>query len=127
VVPYLPGLAGGELGADTIEWIDAHLAGCASCRRDANRQRSLAAGLASLSAREVEPPAFLVEAIVERTRSERSRRFLPVSPVIPAEIVRVVQDNREALASVAGVALAAAGAYAIWRAARATRAAPRPA
>jgi predicted anti-sigma-YlaC factor YlaD len=121
VAPYLPGIAGAELGAESQRWIDAHLQTCASCRAEAGRYRSVAAGMTALSQREVEPPAFLVDSILERVESEAHRRYLPVPPVIPAELVRVVQDNREALTSVAGVALTVGALYALWRRMRANR------
>jgi anti-sigma factor RsiW len=122
VVPYLPGIAGGELGAETTRWVEAHVAGCESCRAESARFRALASGLATLNAREIEPPAFLAQAIAERVRSDRRRRFLPVPPVVSPEIARVLADNRDAIVS-AGAALVAAGAaFAIWRAARGQRA-----
>jgi len=121
VAPYLPGVAGGELGDETLRWVDGHLASCASCRADALRYRSVSAGLLALRENEPAPPAFLVDSIVERVRADSQRRYLPVSPMIPAELARLVQDNREALASAAGVALAAGAAYALWRRARSTR------
>lgn len=121
VAPYLPGLAGGELGGETVRWVQSHVDGCASCRADAARYRAVTSGLAALREREVLPPAFLVDAIVERVQAEPKRRYFPVPPVVPAELVRVLQDNREAIASVAGVALAAGAAYALWRTARSAR------
>ena len=121
IAPYLPGVAGDELGAETTRWVEAHLATCASCRADAARFRMVSGGLVALRERQPEPPAFLLEAIAERVRSERQRRFLPVPPIIPAELVRLAQDNREALASAAGVALAAGAAYALWRTVRSNR------
>jgi anti-sigma factor RsiW len=123
VAPYLPGLAGDELGADTIGWVEAHVAGCESCRAESARYRSLAAGLATLNAREIEPPAYLAEAIAERVRADRRRRFLPVPPVVSPEIVRVVSDNRDAIVSAGAVLVAAGAAFAVWRAARANRSA----
>jgi hypothetical protein len=127
VAPYLPGIAGGELGPETVRWVEAHLVGCASCRADAGRYRSLASGLGTLAAQEIEPPAFLADAIIEHVHAERRRRFLPVPPVVGPELVRVVQENREAIAS-AGVVIAAAGAtYALWRAVRRSRPGLRPA
>jgi anti-sigma factor RsiW len=121
VAPYLPGVAGDELGDDSMRWVDAHLATCASCRADAARFRSVSAGLVALRERDPAPPAYLANAIVERVGAETRRRYLPVSPVIPAELVRLAQDNRDAIASAAGVALAAGAVYALWRKARSTR------
>jgi anti-sigma factor RsiW len=121
VAPYLPGIAGGELGAESMRWVEAHVTTCASCRTEAARYRSVSAGLATLGEREVEPPAFVVDSILEHVENEHRRRYLPVPPVIPAEVVRVLQDNRDALTSVAGVALAAGAMYALWRRVRANR------
>jgi anti-sigma factor RsiW len=122
VSPYLPGLAGDELGAETVHWIDSHLATCASCRRDAARYRSVSSGLTAIADREIEPPAFLVDAILERVESDRRRRLVPIPPtLIPAELVRLAQENRDAITSAAGVALAAGAAYALWRTVRSSR------
>ena len=122
VSPYLPGLAGDELGAETVRWIDAHLGSCASCRAEAKRYRSVAAGLTAVAEREIEPPAFLVDSILERVDAERNRRLLPIPPaIVPAELVRLAQENRDAITSAAGVALAAGAAYALWRAMRSSR------
>src|SRR5207245_8481624 len=99
------------LRLETRRWVDAHLETGPSCRADASRFRAVSTGLVALREHEPEPPAFILDAIAERVRPERQRRFLPVPPVIPAELVRLAQDNREALASAAGVALAAGVAY----------------
>lgn len=121
IAPYLPGIAGGELGAETMRWVESHVDGCASCRAESARYRALSSGLATLTAHEITPPAFLAEAIAERVHAERRRRFLPVSPIVPAEVVRVVVENRDAIVS-AGAALVAAGAaLALWRASRSAR------
>ena len=121
VAPYLPSIAGGELGAESRRWVDAHIETCASCRAEAGRYRSVSAGLVALADREVEPPAFLLDSILEHVEGEGRRRYLPVPPVIPAELVRVVQDNREAITSAAGIALTAAALFALWRRMRANR------
>jgi len=122
VSPYLPGLAGDELGVETLRWIDAHIATCDSCRQEALRYRSVATGLSAIAERQIEPPAFLVDAILERVESDRRRRLVPIPPaVIPAELVRLAQENREAITSAAGVALAAGAAFALWRAMRSSR------
>ena len=122
VSPYLPGLAGDELGAETVRWIDAHIGSCASCRAEAQRYRSVAAGLAAVAEREIEPPAFLVDSILDRVDAEKNRRLLPIPPaIVPAELVRLAQENRDAITSVAGVAIAAGAAYAVWRAMRSSR------
>jgi putative zinc finger protein len=127
VALYLPGIAGDELGAETARWVQTHLDGCAGCRAEAGRYRSLASGLGTLSAREIEPPAFLAEEIIQHVHAERRRRFLPVPPVVGPELVRVVQDNREAIASAGAVIAAAGAAYALWRAVRRARPGLRPA
>ena len=121
VAPYLPGVAGGELGAESMRWVDAHIASCASCRAEASRYRTVSTGLATLAQNPVEPPAFLVDSILEQVENEGHRRYLPVPPMIPAELIRVVQDNRDAITSVAGVALTAGALFALWRRMRANR------
>ena len=118
VVPYLPGLAGDELGAETVRWVQAHVAECETCRARSVRYRSLASGLATLASREVETPAFLAEAIAERVWSERRRRFLPVPPIVSPELARAVADNRDAIVSAGATLVAAGAAFALWRAAR---------
>jgi hypothetical protein len=124
VAPYLPGLGGGGLGLETERWIEAHLSGCARCTADAGRYRALATGLSGLAAaREINPPAFLAEALSERVRAERHRRFLAVPPVVSPELVRVVQDNKEAIAAAGAVVAAAGAAFALWRAVRSARSA----
>ncbi len=126
VSPYLPGLAGAELGVETARWVEAHIGECASCRVEAIRYRALTSGLASLESHEIQPPAYLAEAIAERVHESRRRRFLPVPPVVSPEIARVVADNREAIVSAGAVLVAAGAAFAVWRAARSARR-PRPA
>ena len=118
VAPYLPGIAGGELGADTISWVESHVDGCTSCRAEAARFRALSGGLATLTAHEIQPPAFLAEAIAERVRHERHRRFVPVPPIVSPELARAVADNRDAIVSAGATLLAAGAAFALWRAAR---------
>lgn len=118
VVPYLPGLAGDELGADTVRWVEAHVAECDSCRAGSGRYRSLASGLATLASHEIDTPAFLAEAIAERVRSERHRRFLPIPPIVSPELARVVADNRDTIVSAGATLVAAGAAFALWRAAR---------
>ena len=122
VSTYLPGIAGDELGAETVRWIDAHLGSCVSCRAEATRYRSVAAGLVAVKEHEIEPPAFLVDSILDRVDAERNRRLLPIPPaIVPAELVRLAQENRDAITSVAGVAVAAGAAYALWRTMRRSR------
>lgn len=123
VTPYLPGLAGDELGAETVRWVEAHVAECASCRAESQRYRTIASGLATLDARTIEPPAFLAEAIAERVRADHRRRFLPVPPIVSPEVARVVADNRDAIVSAGAVLVAAGAAFALWRAGRSFRAA----
>lgn len=122
VAPYLPGVAGGELGGETLRWVDAHLQTCASCRADAARFNAVATGLVALrETHDPVPPAFMVEQILEGVRSEHQRRYLPIPPVVPAELVRVLSDNRDAIGTAAGVALAGVAAYALMRRARRNR------
>ncbi len=124
VRPYLPGVARGELGHETSRWVEAHVQACDSCRADTEHYRVLAADLAAIASRPIDPPPFLVETILERVRPRR--RYLPVPPLVPAELARIAQENREVLTSAGAVVLAAGAAYALWRAARSFRP-PRPA
>lgn len=127
VRPYLPGFAADELRPDTIRWVESHLAGCAACRGAVARHRGVATALAGLSQREVEPPAHLVDAVMDKVRS-RHRKLVPVPPVPPAELIRLLQENRDALAAAAGAFVAAAGvAWALWRTIRRPRPRTEPA
>lgn len=126
-IPYLPGLAGGDLRPETAASVEAHLASCPSCRTELARYERVGTALASLREREVEPPAYLLESLLETVPARRARRriALPLPPVPPQELIRVVQDNREAIAQAAGAAVVAAGAaWALWRALRGRAAAP---
>jgi anti-sigma factor RsiW len=119
VAPLLPGLAGGELEESARSWVEAHLASCRSCRAEASRYERLAAGLAALRSRPVEPPAHLPTAIAGRVHAEARRRLLPLPPVVAPDILRVLQEHREALASAGAALLVAAGAaLVVWRALR---------
>jgi anti-sigma factor RsiW len=121
VAPYLPGVAGGELGGETMRWVDAHLETCASCRADAARIRSVSKGLVALKEHDPVPPAFMVDSIMEAVQAEHRRRYLPVPPVVPAELIRVLSDNRDAIGTAAGVALAGMAAFALLRRAQKRR------
>jgi hypothetical protein len=121
VTPYLPGYAGGELRAETMRWVSAHLDECETCRGVAGRHRMIAGALAEVARREVEPPAHLAGAVMSSVR-ERHRRMIPVPPLPPGELVRLIQDNREAITAAAGAVVAVAGvAWALWRALRSAR------
>ena len=124
---YLPGYAGGDLGAESSRAVAEHLEGCARCSEVDSRHQRLHAGLAHLQAQGLEPPPFLVDAIVDAIK-DRSRRRLLIPPVPAAEYVaRTAFENRDAIAGVAGAALLAAGvAWALSRLARGIRA-PEPA
>lgn len=128
VRPYLPGFAGGDLLSDTRQTVGDHIAVCASCRAEVTRQSNVIASLARLSTSEVEPPAFLVDAVLEKVHEHRQHRLVPVLPIPAGEVARIISDHREAIASAAGTALVAAGAaYALWRAIRRPRGAGQPA
>jgi anti-sigma factor RsiW len=123
VVPYLPGFAGGDLRPDTARVVEEHVAGCSSCRADVAQLARVRTALATLTEREIEPPPFLVDAIIEQTETRAPRRVLaPILPVSVDEVARLVSDHRDTIASTAGVALVAAGAaYALWRAVRGSK------
>jgi anti-sigma factor RsiW len=121
--PYLPGFAGGDLRPDTANVVSEHLAGCNVCSSEAASLARVRAGLALVAEREIEPPAGLLEDILERTAEPAHRRVLaPLLPIPIDEVARLVSDHRDTIASAAGVAVVAAGAaYALWRAVRGTR------
>lgn len=119
VIRYLPGYAGGDLRRDMERLVGQHVASCSSCRAETARLERITTGLASLSEREIEPPALLIDSILEATEGRKGRRLMPplVPPAFAPELVRLVQDNREAIASIGATAAVAAGtAYAVWRA-----------
>ena len=121
--PYLPGFAGGDLRPDTAGVVSDHVAGCKSCNAEAATLQRVRTGLALVAEREIDPPAWLLEGILERTSEPSRRRLLaPILPIPIDEVARLVSDHRETIASAAGVVVVAAGAaYALWRAVRGTR------
>ena len=123
--PYLPGFVGRDLRADTAEVVSRHLESCTACSAEAASLERVRAGLAMVGAREMEPPAGLLESILESTAEQGQRRVLaPLLPIPIDEVARLVSDHRDTIASAAGVAVVAAGAaYALWRAVRGTRSA----
>ena len=123
--PYLPGFSGGDLRPDTAELVSEHLAGCKACGAEAASLARVRAGLVLVAEREIEPPAGLLESILERTTQPAHRRVLaPILPIPIDEVARLVSDHRDTIASAAGVVVVAAGAaYALWRAVRGTRSA----
>jgi len=122
VLPYLPGYVGGDLRPETTKVVMSHLLECTGCRAESARLERARAGLAAMATAEIEPPPYLLEALIEHAGEHHIRRVLPILPVPPAELVRVVQENREAIVSAAGTAVVAAGAaWALWRAVRGSR------
>ena len=123
--PYLPGFVGGDLRPDTGDIVAGHIATCASCTAELASLDRVRAGLALVAAREMEPPAGLLDSILERTAEHGPRRVLaPVLPFAVDDLARLVSDHKDAIASAAGVAVVAAGAaYALWRAVRGSRSA----
>ncbi|MCA1832987.1 MAG: anti-sigma factor [Actinomycetota bacterium] len=101
-----------------------HIGTCTACRAESAQYSRLRDSLSLAGAREAEPPADLVPAVLARATRER-RHVIPMLPVPQVELARVIQDNREVIAQVAGVAIVAAGAaWALWRGVRAYRTAP---
>jgi hypothetical protein len=123
--PYLPGFVGGDLRQDTAAVVAGHISSCTGCSTEVASLERVRAGLALVGAREVEPPAGLLESILETTAHQGQRRVLaPMLPIPIDEVARLVSDHRDTIASAAGVAVVAAGAaYALWRAVRGTRSA----
>jgi hypothetical protein len=125
IVPYLPGFAGGDLRPDTARIVATHVEACASCSEGVAGHRRVVAGLGALADRAVEPPVYMLDAILENVADHRVRRVLPVLPLPVTDVARVIADNRETIASAAGTALVAAGAaYALWRALRSSKMRP---
>jgi len=123
--PYLPGFVGGDLRPDTAEVVAGHVATCNGCTAEIASLERVRSGLAMVAAREVEPPAGLLDGILEQSAEHGPRRVLaPVIPFAVDDIARLVSDHKDTIASAAGVAVVAAGAaYALWRAVRGSRSA----
>lgn len=122
IAPYLPGYAGGDLRLDTHRIVADHIAACSSCHAESSHHERVVTGLATLATKEIEPPAYLVDAILEGAGRGRIRRVMPVLPLPSADAVRALADHRELIASAAGTMIVAAGAaYALWRAVRSAR------
>ena len=122
IIPYLPGYAGGDLRPDTARIVADHIAGCRACSTEVDTHRRVVGSLATLSSRDVEPPPYMLDAILEGVSDHRLSRMIPLLPLPVTDVARVIADNKEAIASAAGTALVAAGAaYALWRAMRSAR------
>ena len=128
ILPYIPGHVGGDLRSDTRALVATHIQECAACRAEAARASRVVTGLAQLSSTDVEPPVFLLDAILEHTvEEEGARRLVPMLPIAVGDIPRLLSEHRDVIASAAGTAVVAAGAaYALWRAVRSVRR-PQPA
>lgn len=126
ILPYLPGHAGGDLRAETMAEVDEHLATCQSCRTESDRAQRVVTGLATLATAELEPPAFLVDAILEQTGEhvKPRPRLVPVLPAAAGDLPRIVAEHKDTIASVGAATIVAAGAaYALWRVVRGSRSA----
>lgn len=127
IAPYLPGYAGDDLRPDTTRIVGEHVGTCANCSAEMGRQRRVRVGLAALRARDLDPPPYMLDAILEASRPGPILRILPIVPLPLADAGRLIAEHRDAIASAAGTALVTAGAvYALWRAVRTARA-PQPA
>lgn len=116
VISILPGFAGDDLLPATAAAVREHVASCASCRASLGSLGRVTEGLASLAERELDPPPFLADSIIERIAEPRRHRLVPVPPVPPGELIRVVAENKDAIASAAGAAIVVAGAaWLVWR------------
>lgn len=94
VLPYLAGYAGGDLRPDTTRVVAEHVGGCAACRGEVARLERVRGALVVLAAREVAPPPYLLDALLEQAQERTARRILPIVPVPPADVVRVLQDRK---------------------------------
>src|SRR5258708_19422791 len=104
VRPSLPGFAGGDLRPDTASVVSEHLAGCKVCSSEAASLARVRAGLALVAEREIEPPAGLLDDILERTAEPAHRRVLaPLLPIPIDEVARLVSDHRDTIASPAAL------------------------
>jgi anti-sigma factor RsiW len=115
----LPGLDGHELSTRRATELRAHLADCPDCAAIAASYRSVRRTLADLGHAAVEPPAGLLESILERTSdpSVREKAAVLGRGAVSGARPRVI-------AAGAGVgALATVGAgFIAWRALRSRRA-----
>ena len=128
ITQYLPGFAGGELRPETMRAVGEHVSSCESCTAEVEVQRRVVMALATVGSREVEPPAFLLESILESVGEHPARRMVPMLPLPVADMAHALGEHRELIASAAGTAIVAAGAaYALWRALRSPRTGGEPA
>src|SRR5258708_1452515 len=98
IIPYLPGFAGGGLPPDTARIVADHLAGCRACTTEVDTHRRVVGSLATLAVRDVEPPPFMLDAILEGIGEHKMRYILPFVPLPMTDVARVLADNREAIA-----------------------------
>lgn len=64
--------------------IDAHLRSCASCRADLENYRRLGAALSGLATHTVEPPAWLLDSVLERVNARRRAQDALTAPRVAA-------------------------------------------
>ncbi len=95
--------------------IAMHLQSCEACRAEQERYRELQAALAALEAMPVEPPAWLVGSITERTM-ERMRRVTAIKAT-----GRQIGEHRVAAGGAAILLAGLAGAVMVGRSRRRAR------
>jgi putative zinc finger protein len=128
IEPYLPAYVGGDLSAAESMRIEQHLGICESCRAQFASLELVRGGLGSLRERDVEPPVYLLDALLDDVRGYHRRRFIPLPPVPPHELLQTISEHRDVILSAMGAAVLVAGAgYAFWRASRGVRTQPEPA
>lgn len=103
--PYLAGVAGDDLRADTARIVAAHLDDCARCRTEVDRQRHVVATLRSMTDVAIAPPLGLDEDLIAAVRGHQHLGGIAAAvPLAVAERVRRVASDprvREAAGHVA--------------------------
>lgn len=95
--------------------VAAHLAGCSACQEERERYRELRAAMAALEAMPVEPPAWLLGSLTERTM-ERMRRVAAIKAT-----GRQIGEHRVAAGGAAILLAGLAGAVVFGRSRRRSR------
>jgi anti-sigma factor RsiW len=114
LIELLGAYADRELPPETTSQLDAHLVGCARCRRELAMHYSLRRRLG------VEPPVAAPPALRERIASLVAATSVPAPATVPAETDDAVRQSRRRVllwASIAcATALVAGGSTVAWRA-----------
>ena len=109
LIDLLGAYGDGELPSETASQIDAHLVGCARCRRELDVHETMRRRLAT------EPPAAASPALRARIAAAVAAAPAPVAPPTPRR-VGVASSTRRRMALSAAALLGIAGGTAVWRA-----------